>query len=165
MNAPKIECGRPYPLGACVDGGGVNFALFSSRAQKVELCLFDGRTETRLTLPARSGDIHHGFVAGIGAGQHYGFRVHGHSDAAAGVCFNPQKLLLDSYATRVAGRPLYNDAESLAHFAFDDTRDNAAVAAKSVVQRPSEFDWGNDEHPNTPWAHTVIYEAHVKGVT
>lgn len=169
MNKPErtytVSDGLCWPMGASVRDGGVNFALFSTCADKIELCLFDGDTETRLPLPARSGHIHHGFVAGIGAGQRYGYRVYGQNRPSENIVFNPNKLLLDPYAKAVDGQPVYADAEQLAWFRPDDARDNAAVAAKSVVQMPSEFDWSGDRLPQTPLARSVIYEAHVKGLT
>ncbi|STZ75750.1 glycogen debranching protein GlgX [Bergeriella denitrificans] len=159
-----IQEGRPYPMGAHPAEGGVNFAVFSHHAEKIELCLFDGDRETRLTLPTRSGSVFHGFVHGIGPGQRYGFRVHGSNDAP-GACFNPQKLLADPYARQIDGRPHYRNAEELAWFHHSDGRDNAAIAPKSVVTAPDCFDWEDDRRPNIPWGQTVVYEAHVKGLT
>ena len=163
--AHTIQPGRPYPMGASCRDGGVNFALASAHAEKVELCLFDGGRETRLALQARSGSVFHGFVPGIGAGQRYGFRVYGRNEAARGLCFNPNKLLLDPYAKKVDGQPRYGSGEDMAWYAPHDGRDNAAVAPKSVVVSEGGFDWENDAPPDIPWAETVIYEAHVKGLT
>lgn len=160
-----IQPGRPYPMGSSCGKGGVNFTLASAHAEKVELCLFDGEHETRLELKARSGAVFHGFVPDIGAGQRYGFRVYGHNEAARGLCFNPNKLLLDPYAKKVDGQPHYGSDEEMAWYAPHDLRDNAALAPKSVVAAEGGFDWENDAPPDIPWAQTVIYEAHVKGFT
>ncbi|WP_373742161.1 glycogen debranching protein GlgX [Neisseria sp.] len=163
---PKIQPGKPYPVGATVCPNGVNFALASGSAEKVELCLFDSDgLETRLDLPAKTGAVFHGFVAGIGAGQRYGYRVHGESNPADGRLFNPQKLLADPYSRRIDGKPVYGTAEEMAWYRPEDMRDNAAVAPKSVVTDDGAFDWGGDKAPDTPWAQTVIYEVHVKGFT
>ncbi|OSI32814.1 glycogen debranching protein GlgX [Neisseria dumasiana] len=164
-NGAEISGGLPYPLGATVRDGGVNFAVFSSSAEKIELCLFEGGTETRITLPAKSGGVFHGFVPNIAAGQRYGYRVYGTHYPELGLLFNPQKLLLDPYAKAVDGKPQYRNERELAHFHYRNGSDNAAVAPKSVVVEEQPFDWENDRHPNTPWAQTVIYEAHVKGLT
>ncbi|MDO5639890.1 MAG: glycogen debranching protein GlgX [Neisseria sp.] len=165
-DAPQLSDGLPYPMGAHVRDGGVNFAIFSSRADKIELCLFDGDGgETRLPLPGRSGHVRHGFVADVGAGQRYGYRVHGHDLPEEGLYFNPDKLLIDPYSKAIDGKPVYANGEELAWFRAEDDRDNAAVAAKSVVVGSSEFDWGDDRLPQTPIAQTVVYEAHVKGLT
>lgn len=161
-----LSDGRPYPMGATVQANGTNFALFSSHADKVELCLFDDNGgETRLPLPARSGHIWHGFAEGVGEGQRYGYRVYGSGHAASGLFFNPQKLLLDPYTKAVAGTAHYRNEAELAWFRYDDARDNAAVAPKSVVTGEGGFDWQGDAFPDVPWANTVIYEAHVKGLT
>lgn len=166
MNPIKtLSDGLPYPLGATVRDGGVNFAVFSSSAEKIELCLFDGGNETRFTLPVHSGSVFHGFAAGIGVGQRYGYRVYGTHYPELGLFFNPQKLLLDPYAKAVEGRPQYRNEAELAWFHYRDTRDNAERAPKSVVVESSTFDWEGDSRPNVPWAKTVIYEAHVKGLT
>ena len=158
-----IEEGVPYPMGATLTNEGVNFTLFSINAEKVELCLFDGDVETRLTLPDRVGSVFYGFVPGVRAGQRYGFRVYGRENAARGSCFNPQKLLIDPYSKKIDGKPVYRNEEELAWFHHTDERDNAHIAPKSIVAGKSRFNWGNDKHPNTPWGRTVLYEAHDKG--
>tara|TARA_R100000049_G_C1918098_1_gene63920 strand:+ start:586 stop:954 length:369 start_codon:yes stop_codon:yes gene_type:complete len=112
MTDPVCLAGDPFPLGASFMGDGVNFAIFSAHADRVTLCLFDpqGRETHRLPLPERSGDIWHGRVPGLVPGQHYGFRVDGPFDPARGHRFNAAKLLLDPYAKRLTGHPVWNDA-------------------------------------------------------
>ncbi|PJO77818.1 glycogen debranching protein GlgX [Neisseria brasiliensis] len=167
MNAEAwhIEAGRPYPLGVSLRENGANFAVFSYYAQSVELCLFDGEKETRLELPCRSGTVFYGFVPNIKAGQRYGFRVYGQGYGAHCAFFNPQKLLIDPYSKQIDGVPQYRNEKEMAWFHHTDGRDNAAIAPKSVVVPPSDFDWGDDRHPDIAWGDTVIYEAHVKGFT
>jgi glycogen operon protein len=167
------EPGRPWPLGATVAEGGVNFAVYSSVAEKVELCIFD-RTGTRelrrLALPCRSDDVWHGFVPGLPAGTRYGLRVHGPYQPQQGLRCNPNKLLLDPYA-RALDRPLRGGAWQYAYTlggpARDlamDAADNGAGAAKCVVVDPA-FDWGDDRRPDVPIEDTVFYEVHVRGFT
>ncbi|HVE55112.1 MAG TPA: glycogen debranching protein GlgX [Ramlibacter sp.] len=165
--------GRPWPLGATLLAGGVNFAIFASGAERVEICLFDDtgmREERRIPLPARTDDIWHGFVAGLGAGTRYGVRVHGPYEPQQGWRCNPYKVLLDPYA-RLLDRPLHGapwqygyplgqDKRDL-HM---DTRDNSRECAKAIVV-DAAFDWGNDRHPETPMEESIFYEVHVRGFT
>jgi isoamylase len=166
--------GHPHPLGATWDGQGTNFALFSENATSVELCLFDAEGgETRLPLTEVSNYVWHGYLLNVSPGQHYGFRVHGPQNPEQGQRFNPRKLLLDPYARAIAGDIQYGPAifayptgevtEPDRDLNFDD-RDDAALVPKCVVV-DSSFDWEGDTHPCTPWHETVIYEAHVKGLT
>jgi isoamylase len=160
--------GSPYPLGATFDGAGTNFALFSEVASKVELCLFDGDTETRVRLPEIDSFVHHGYLPGINPGQRYGYRVHGPYDPGAGHRCNPNKVLLDPYAKAVSGNNLDWD-ESLFGYRFGepDVRndlDSAHHMMRGVVINPF-FDWANDRSPNIPYNESVIYEAHVRGLT
>lgn len=160
----QLAAGKPAPLGACYDGKGVNFTLFSAHADRVELCVFDGKgIEHRYDMVARSGDIWHGYLEHARPGMRYGFRVYGPWDPAKGLRFNPAKLLLDPCAYQVEGT--LND-DPLLHSGTDtpDHRDSAAVAPKSVVVS-DHYDWEEDAPPNIPWGKTVIYEAHVKGLT
>jgi glycogen operon protein len=168
-----IEAGEPGPLGATWDGGGVNFAVFSQNATRMELCLFtrDGFHEgERIDLPERVGHVWHGYVPGLGPGQAYGFRAHGLYRPDQGLRFNPHKLLLDPYAKRISGHPVWDDAlfgYSVGGVAADlgfDTRDSARFMPRSIVADPS-FDWGDDRPPRRALTDTVIYEAHVKGLT
>ena len=160
--------GSPYPLGATYDGGGTNFAIFSEVAERIELCLFDDNdAETRLRLPERDGMVWHGYLPRIGPGQRYGYRVHGPYELAAGLRCNPHKLLLDPYAKAIDGRIQWD--ESLFSYQFGrpksvNNADSAAHAMKSVVINPF-FDWDNDRPLHIPYHQTVIYEAHVKGMT
>lgn len=164
--------GRPYPLGATYDGSGTNFALFSEVAERVELCLFDPDEsgtlqETRVTLPEVDGFVWHGFIPGIEPGQRYGYRVHGPYDPASGQRCNPNKLVLDPYAKAIEGA--FEWGQPLFSYNFDDpgTRndeDSAASMPKAVVINPY-FDWGVDHPPSHEYADTIIYEAHVKGLT
>jgi len=171
--APVLYPGRPYPLGATWDGEGVNFALFSERAERVELCLFDpkGRRETaRLTLPEQTDQVWHGYLPDARPGLLYGYRVHGPYRPDEGLRFNPNKLLLDPYAKDVVGTLQWSDA----HFGYRvgspkedlafDRRDSAHGMPKCRVI-DSAFTWGDDRPPRTPWHDTVIYELHVKGFT
>jgi isoamylase len=160
-------------MGASYDGAGTNFALFSEVAERVELCLFDDDgSETRVRLPEVDGYVWHGYLPNIGPGQHYGYRVHGRHEPRAGLRCNPAKLLIDPYAKAVAtpgGGPTVDWDESLFSYRFDAPRrrnddDSAAHVAKSVVVSPF-FDWTDDRHPRTPYHETVIYEAHVRGLT
>lgn len=161
-----IQFGKPYPMGATLTKDGVNFALFSSRATKVELCLFTEKgKETRITLPAKTGHIYHGFVPNLEAGQRYGYRVYGEHQPEKGIYFNPQKLLIDPYSKKIDGTPCYGTAKEYAHFDVHNQEDNAKFAPKSVVVAPSQFRWGVDKSPHIPWEKTVIYEAHVKGLS
>jgi len=169
----EIEAGDPARLGANPDGNGTNFALFSAHAERVELCLFDeqGNETDRLTLPEYTDEVWHGYVPGVGAGQRYGYRVHGPYDPANGHRFNPNKLLLDPYARELAGEIDW----SAAQFGYDTESeekdlsfseiDSAAGMPKSVVVDPADYDWGGDSKPNIPWAQTIFYETHVKGFT
>jgi glycogen operon protein len=170
----QILPGSPYPLGATWDRNGVNFALFSAHADQVELCLYgpEGSDEIgRLTLPEYTDEVWHGYVPGVGPGRRYGYRVHGPYDPANGHRFNPAKLLLDPYARALDGTIDWSDAvfgypvgpDTDADLASDD-RDSASAMPKSVVVDP-RFDWGDDQPPRTPRHRTVIYEAHVKGMT
>jgi isoamylase len=162
-------CGKPYPLGAVYDGSGVNFSLFSSVADRVELCLFDdaGR-EARYDLPEMTALCWHGYFPGLQPGQEYGFRVHGPWAPAAGLRCNPAKLLLDPYARCIQGQVKWDEAVFCQYFkgpeGVRNDFDSAPYVPRSVVVDPS-FDWGDDEPPRTPWNMTVIYEAHVKGLT
>ena len=170
----EIWPGTAYPLGATFDGAGTNFALFSEVADRVELCLFDsagagGRrlSETKVDLPEVDGFVWHGYLPRVGPGQRYGFRVHGPRDPARGLRCNPSKLLLDPYAKAVEGQVDW--AESLFDYRFAapnrvNTLDSGRHAPKSVVINPF-FDWQNDRNPGTPYHQTVIYEAHVRGLT
>jgi len=164
----EIWPGEPEPLGASFDGTGTNFSVFSEVAERIELCLFDDAgTERRLTLPGRTAFAHHGYVRGVAPGQRYGFRVHGPWNPPAGQRCNPHKLLLDPYAQAVEGQVDWG-REVYGHMAYDpdkiDGRDSADHMPRSIVVNPF-FDWRNDRPPRTPAADSVIYEAHVKGLT
>jgi isoamylase len=161
--------GRPaFPLGATLCDGGTNFAVASSVAESAEVCLFgaDG-TETRLRLPDYDAGIWHGFVPGAGAGQAYGFRVHGPYNAAKGLRCNPAKLLIDPYARAVRGEvrfgPEVFDYDQADHDA-PSSLDSAGHVPLSLVTEPG-FDWGDDTPLRRDYADTVVYEAHVKGLT
>jgi isoamylase len=160
--------GDAYPLGATYDGAGTNFALFSEVADRVELCLFDERgRESRVDLPEVDAFVWHGYLPGIEPGQRYGYRVHGPYDPARGQRCNRNKLLVDPYAKAVDGEILWNEALYAYRFNAPNQRNNsnsAKFTVHSVVANPY-FDWGDDRHPRTPYHRTVIYEAHVKGLT
>jgi glycogen operon protein len=170
--ALELWPGKAYPLGATYDGSGTNFALFSEVAEKVELCLFSddaagGTVETRVTLPEVDGFVWHGFIPNIEPGQRYGYRVYGPYDPAAGMRCNPNKLLLDPYSKAIDGNFDWNQSLFGYNFGDPDSRnddDSADSMPKSVVINPF-FDWGVDRPPNHEYADTVIYEAHVKGLT
>ncbi|MEM7473313.1 MAG: glycogen debranching protein GlgX [Pseudomonadota bacterium] len=171
MRAP-IQPGHPYPLGATLDENGVNFAVFSRNATKVILCLFDDAgTETELiTLPEREGHVWHGYLPGLTAGQQYGYRMHGPYKPKEGHRFNPHKLLIDPYAKRLTGHPTWNKAlfgykegHKDKDLSFDKT-DSAPFMPRSVVTDPS-FEWADTKRPNHDMENSVIYEAHVKGLT
>jgi glycogen operon protein len=160
--------GEPYPLGATFDGTGTNFALYTESAEKVELCLFDeDDTETRVELREVDAYVWHGYLPTVQPGQRYGYRVHGAYEPTKGLRHNPSKLLLDPYAKATTGtidwgQPLhsYTFGDPLS---FND-EDSAPHMIKGVVINPF-FDWSGDRHPNTPLSETIIYEAHVKGLT
>jgi isoamylase len=170
----KILPGQPYPLGATWDGEGVNFALYSENATKVELCLFEDlsakKEKESIPLYEITAHVWHAYLPGIQPGQLYGYRVHGPYEPENGLRFNHHKLLIDPYAKAIAGE--VNWKTHVFGYAFDsenkdlsfDEEDSAAGMPKCVVI-DSSFDWGNDRHPGTPWHRTVIYEAHVKGAT
>ena len=160
-----------YPLGASYDGAGVNFALYSQVAQKVELCLFDEYdAETRIEMTEQNSYVWHNYIPGLQPGQRYGYRVYGPYDPMHGLRCNPNKLLLDPYAKAIEGN--IDGDESLFSYWFkspDDTSamndlDSAAHTMKSAVINPY-FDWGNDQHPYISYHDSVIYEAHVRGMT
>ncbi|MGH3967503.1 MAG: glycogen debranching enzyme, partial [Mycobacterium sp.] len=160
--------GKAYPLGATYDGAGTNFALFSEVAERVELCLFDADgTEARITLPEVDYFVWHGYIPSIEPGQRYGYRVHGPYEPEAGLRCNPNKLLLDPYSKAIDGTFDWNQSLFSYTFGDPDSRnddDSAASMPKSVVINPF-FDWGNDRPPGHEYADSVIYEAHVKGLT
>ncbi|MEU4222151.1 glycogen debranching protein GlgX [Actinoplanes sp. NPDC026623] len=163
----KIWPGNPYPLGATYDGGGTNFAIFSEVAERVELCLLDESGETRIDLPEREAFVWHGYLPRVVPGQRYGYRVHGPYDPSRGLRCNPSKLLLDPYAKAIEGGIEWKEA--LFSYRFGDSAsfndaDSAPYAPKSTVINPF-FDWGNDRPLKIPFYQTVIYEAHVKGMT
>ncbi|KPK46808.1 MAG: glycogen debranching protein, partial [Thiotrichales bacterium SG8_50] len=165
--------GEPYPLGATWDGEGVNFAIFSENAEKVELCLFDplGKREiARIDMRWQTDLVWHCYLPDARPGVLYGYRVHGPYDPANGKRFNANKLLLDPYAKAIVGAVKWSDAlfgyrvgakrEDLSF----DKRDSAAGMPKCKVI-DSAFTWGEDRPPRTPWNKTIIYELHVKGFT
>jgi isoamylase len=165
--------GQPYPQGATWDGSGVNFALFSEHADKVELCLFDSRDQreiAHIVLPEQTDQVWHGYLPEVRPGQLYGYRVYGPYAPKHGHRFNPHKLLIDPYAKAIVGQLHWSDAHfgykighKLADLSFD-RRDNARGMPKCKVIEPA-FTWGDDRPPRTPWHETVIYELHVKGFT
>jgi isoamylase len=160
--------GSAYPLGATFDGTGTNFALFSEVAESVELCLFDDqRQETRVRMREMDGFVWHAYLPSVQPGQRYGYRVHGPYDPATGQRCNPAKLLLDPYAKAVAGEidwdPSLFSYDLGEPDSFNDA-DSAQHMMHGVVINPY-FDWAGDRAPRTPYHQTVIYEAHVKGLT
>ncbi len=165
----ELSVGQPQPLGARWDGAGVNFALLSANAERVELCLFDpdSRTETeRLALPARTSDVWHGHLAGARPGLLYGYRVHGPWQPEKGLRFDPSKLLVDPRALALDGPVQWNEAlvaQPGGEAPLADT-DTAPFVPRAVVVDPS-FEWGDDAPPRVPWSRTVLYECHVKGMT
>ncbi|MBA3914995.1 MAG: glycogen debranching protein GlgX, partial [Acidobacteriales bacterium] len=172
-NQPIGWPGKPYPLGATWDGEGVNFALFSEHAEKVELCLFDGsgRREThRIPLVEQTDQVWHCYLPEARPGLLYGYRVHGPYEPSQGHRFNPNKLLLDPYARQVKSEIKWSDSHfgyRVGHAKQDlsyDRRDSAQGMLKGVVI-DSSFTWGLDRSPQTPWHETIIYEVHVKGFT
>jgi isoamylase len=165
--------GKPYPLGATWDGEGVNFALFSEHAERVELCIFDntGRRELhRINVTEQTDQVWHCYLPEARPGLPYGYRVHGPYDPAQGFRFNRHKLLLDPYAKQIVGDLKWSDSHfgyRIGHRLEDlsfDRRDSAPGMLKSVVIDPA-FTWGTDQPPHTPWHKSVIYEAHVRGFT
>ncbi|TQV80060.1 glycogen debranching protein GlgX [Exilibacterium tricleocarpae] len=169
----RVWPGEPYPLGATWDGRGVNFALFSANAKRVELCLFDrnGRREVeRVTLEENTDQVWHGYLPDAQPGLLYGYRVHGPYEPHLGHRFNHHKLLLDPYARQLKGALRWSNA----HFSYRvgssqqdlsfDRRDSAHCMPKCVVVDPA-FTWGTDAHPRRSWSESIIYEAHVRGYT
>ncbi len=170
---PRVEPGLPYPLGATWDGAGVNFALFSANAEKVELCIFDvrGRRElARVALPEYTDEIWHGYLPEARPSMLYGYRVYGPYDPGRGHRFNHHKLLLDPYAKAITGPVRWSDANYAYRIGSGredlsfDRRDNASAMPKCVVLE-SAFTWGTDAAPRIPWDNTVFYELHVRGYT
>ena len=169
----RVWPGIPYPLGASWDGMGVNFALFSEHAEKVELCLFNEEGEkelARLVLPEYTDEVWHGYLPHVRPGQLYGYRVYGPYDPSRGHRFNPNKLLIDPYAKTLFGEVRWHDA----NFAYKiggkdgdlgfDKRDNARYMPKCRVV-DTAFTWGEDRPPRADWNDSIIYEAHVRGFT
>ncbi|POO57632.1 glycogen debranching protein GlgX [Agrobacterium rosae] len=161
-------------LGANFDGDGVNFAIFSAHAERIELCLFDedGKTEIeRITLPEFTNEIWHGYIPGLKPGALYGYRVHGPYDPEKGHRFNPNKLLVDPYARELVGDIRWG-TEQFGYkldagdkdLSFDES-DSAAKMPKCRVIDPNDYDWGNDKKPDVSWSKTIFYETHVKGFT
>jgi glycogen operon protein len=172
VNRSRVTEGRPHPRGATWTGRGVNFSLFSANATKVELCLFDNDGETeieRIELPEYTDEVWHGFLPDARPGTVYGYRVHGPYAPEEGHRFNPNKLLIDPYAKALVGHLKWDPAlfgyqmESMDDLTYDE-RDSAPFMPKCRVIDPA-FTWGDDRPPQTPWEHTVIYEAHVRGLT
>jgi isoamylase len=167
----RIQEGLPYPLGATWDGKGVNFALFSAHATRVELCLFDVTGEAlRIELPEYTDEIWHGYLPDVHPGTAYGYRVHGPYEPANGHRFNPNKLLLDPYARGHFGELIWDPAvfgyelESGDDTTFDE-RDSGPFVPKCVVVDPN-FDWkGEPRRRSVPWEHAIIYELHLRGYT
>ena len=167
-----MRAGHAYPLGATFDGEGVNFAVFSQHATRVTLCLFDpSGTEVQvIPLPEREGHVWHGYIPGMRPGQQYGYRMHGPYAPEMGHRFNANKLLIDPYAKQLTGHPVWNDAlfgfvkgHKDADLSFD-TRDSAPFMPRSIVVDPA-FSWGRTVSPDHDLDDTILYEAHVKGMT
>jgi glycogen operon protein len=168
----RLREGLPFPLGATWTGRGVNFALFSANASKVELCLFDmdgAREIERIELPEYTDEVWHGFLPDARPGTIYGYRVHGAYEPEHGHRFNPNKLVLDPYAKAIVGDLTWNPAlfgykmESQDDLTFD-SRDSAPFLPKCRVIDPA-FTWGDDRPPRTSWERTIVYEMHVRGYT
>ncbi|MET9623991.1 MULTISPECIES: glycogen debranching protein GlgX [unclassified Streptomyces] len=164
----QVWPGQAYPLGATYDGAGTNFAVFSEAAHRIELCLLhDDGSETAVELRETDAFVRHAYLPGVMPGQRYGFRVHGPYAPEHGQRCNAAKLLLDPYARAVSGRVEWGEAVYGYHFGKPDSRndlDSAPHTMTSVVVNPY-FDWGDDRRPRTDYHRTVIYEAHVKGLT
>src|SRR4030095_6246120 len=170
----RVWPGQPYPLGATWTGLGVNFAIFSAHATRVELSLFDSADATKpatsVALPEQTNMVWHGYLPDVRPGQLYGYRVHGPYDPGAGHRFNPSKIVIDPYAKAIGRSVKWDDSMfgyTIGSPEADlslDTRDNAAFAPLAAVIDPA-FTWGDDRPPHTPWHKTVIYEMHVKGFT
>ena len=170
----RVWPGRPYPLGATWDGGGVNFAIFSEHATRVELCLFGSakaaRSSSRITLPEYTDQVWHGYLPDVAPGQLYGYRVYGPYAPDQGQRFNPNKVVLDPYAKAIGRDLTWSDAlfgyrigDAKEDLSFDG-RSSAAAAPLGMVIDPA-FTWGDDRPPRTPWHKTIIYEMHVRGFT
>jgi isoamylase len=170
----KIKTGAPYPLGATWDGAGVNFAIFSEHASKVELCLFnsaaDSHESQRIPLREQTDQIWHCYIPGLQPGQLYGYRVHGPYQPEQGHRFNPNKIVLGPYTKAIARTIQWNNAmygyrigDPDADLSFDE-QDNAYCCPLCAIV-DNAFTWGDDRHPQTPWHKTIIYETHVKGFT
>ena len=167
--ASDIWPGSPYPLGATWDGRGVNFAVFSEGAERVEVCLFEAKDASRETqrfaLPARTLFVHHGYVPGLRPGTLYGLRAYGPWAPDRGLRFNPAKLLLDPYARTLTGRPdLSHPALAVTDDAALDSRDSASAMPRCMVV-DGAFDWEGDSPPRVPWTRSILYEVHVRGFT
>ncbi|MEV0603038.1 glycogen debranching protein GlgX [Streptomyces sp. NPDC050315] len=164
----QVWPGQAYPLGATYDGAGTNFAVFSEAAQRIELCLLhDDGSETAVELRESDAFVRHAYLPGIMPGQRYGFRAHGPYEPAKGLRCNSAKLLLDPYARAVSGTIDWDEAVYGYHFGKPESRndlDSAPHTMASVVVNPY-FDWGDDRPPRTDYHETVMYEAHVKGLT
>ncbi len=170
----RVWPGRPYPLGATWNGSGVNFALYSENATKVELCLFDSpdadKERCRITMPESTDLVWHCYLPDALPEQIYGYRVYGPYEPEKGHRFNPHKVLLDPYAKGIARETKWSDSvwgyklgDPQADLSFDD-RDSAPCAPLAAVIDDA-FTWGDDRPPQTPWNKTIIYEMHVKGFT
>jgi isoamylase len=169
----RLLPGSPYPLGATPDGLGVNFAVFSANATRIELCLFDvgGRKEiARLPLPECTNEVWHGYLPDAGPGLYYGYRAHGPYEPERGQRFNPHKLLLDPYARALSGPLRWSDAlfgyrlnAPRSDLSFD-RRDSATAMPRAIVTE-DRFNWAGDVRPRVPWSRTVIYETHVRGAS
>ena len=166
----RVLPGSPYPLGATWDGNGVNFALYSENALKVELCLVDDAAhEIRFALPERTAYVWHGYVPGIGPRQLYGYRVHGPYEPQRGLRFNPNNLLLDPYAKAIDGHESWDKGLFAYELGNPDgdlkmTGNDARGVPLGAVVDPA-FDWGDDARPATPFHKSIIYEVHVRGAT
>lgn len=169
----RVTEGQPFPLGATWDGLGVNFALFSAHATKVELCLFDSKGATeleRIELPEYTNEIWHGYLPDAHPGQIYGYRVHGAYAPEAGHRFNHHKLLIDPYAKQLVGKLQWSESlfgytigAADADLSFDE-RNSAPFMPKAKVIDPA-FTWGHQKKPRVPWSKTIIYETHVRGLS
>ena len=171
MAENKILPGSTEKLGATYDGKGVNFALFSENATKVELCLFDENdNETRIELPHRSEDgVWSGYLPDAKPGMRYGYRVDGPYDPDRGMRFNPNKLLIDPYARQLDREFEWSDdylASDPGNPKSKNTVDTGKIAPKAIIQDPAVLKAvGTVERPNVPWEQTVVYETHAKGFT